>query len=47
MHVGLHGLEVEELREPFKSLRIVDYGDVELTYGYIEEGGEADRGSCR
>ena len=37
MHVGQHGLEAAELTEPFKSLRIVDYGDIELTYGYIEE----------
>ena len=37
MHVGLHGIEPAELREPFKSLRIVDYGDVEMPFGYIEE----------
>ncbi len=37
MHVGQHGLETEELTEPFKSLRIVDYGDIEMPFGYIEE----------
>ncbi|MFQ5934726.1 MAG: agmatinase [Dehalococcoidia bacterium] len=36
-HIPLHAREADELREPFKSLRIVDYGDVEIPYGYIEE----------
>ncbi len=36
-HLQSHARKVEDLKEPFRSLRVVDYGDVEMPYGYIEE----------
>ncbi len=36
-HLQSHAWKVEDLEEPFRSLRVVDYGDVEMPYGYIEE----------
>ncbi len=39
-HVPTHDLKREHLVEPFKSLRIVDYGDVEMPIGYIEFAAE-------
>ncbi len=35
-HIPKHGLKRTDLVEPFKSLRIIDYGDVTMPYGYIE-----------
>ena len=35
-HIPKHGLKRSDLVEPFKSLRIVDYGDVKMPIGYID-----------
>lgn len=32
-----HGLTADELEEPFASLRVIDYGDLTVIPGYIEE----------
>lgn len=32
-----HGLTADELEEPFASLRIIDYGDLQVFPGYIED----------
>ena len=32
----LHAWEEDELREPFRSLRVIDYGDLSVSAGYIE-----------
>ncbi|MFQ5873951.1 MAG: agmatinase [Dehalococcoidia bacterium] len=36
-HLQTHAHKVEDLKEPFRSLRVIDYGDIEMPYGYIEE----------
>ena len=35
-----HALVADELREPFASLRVVDYGDIEVFPGYIDQSYE-------
>ena len=32
----LHAWEEDELQEPFRSLRVIDYGDLSVSAGYIE-----------